>query len=87
MTSLKKGGGGGGGWREGGGGGCYGLSPLSPLPSIICHSRLVYIQSLTTASGSRLFGLVCRALDFYPGRPDSNPTIGGKFIQLCFIPS
>ena len=30
----------------------------------IMHSFCVYIQSLTTASGSRLFGSVVRALDF-----------------------
>ena len=35
---------------------------------------------------SRLFGSVVRALDFYPGRPGSNPTTGGNFFQLCFIP-
>ena len=39
------------------------------LPSIICLGRLriaskYTIQSLTTASGSRLFGSVFRALDF-----------------------
>ena len=38
------------------------------LPSIICLGRLriasKYIQSLTTESGSRLFGSVVRALDF-----------------------
>ena len=27
-----------------------------------------------------------RALDFYQGRPGSNPVTGGKFFQLCFIP-
>ena len=52
----------------------------------IMHSFYVYIQSLTTASESRLFGSVVRALDFYPDRPGSNPMIGGKFLQLCFIP-
>ena len=67
---------------------CYGLALL---PSIICLGRLriaskFFIQSLTTASGSRLFSSVVRALDFYPGGPGSNPTIGGKFFQLCFIP-
>ena len=56
------------------------------LPWQISHSLYVYIQSLTTESESRLFGSVVRALDFYPGRPCSNPTIGGKFFQLCFIP-
>ena len=34
----------------------------------ISHSLYVYIQSLTTASASRLFGSVVRALDFYPNR-------------------
>ena len=66
---------------------CYGLSLL---PSTICLGRFRmacrYIFTLTTASGSRLFGSVVRLLDFYPGRPGSNPTTGGKFIQLCFIP-
>ena len=33
----------------------------------IMHSFCVYNQSLTTASGSRLFGSVVRALDFCPG--------------------
>ena len=37
-------------------------------------------------SGGRLFGSVVRALDFYPGRPGSNPTVGRKSFQLCFIP-
>ena len=70
---------------------------LALLPSIICLGRLridcmyifnlyVYIQSLTTASRSRLFGSVVRALDFYPDRPGSNLTKGEKFVQLCFIP-
>ena len=58
---------------------CYGLALL---PSIIC------IQSLTTASGSPLFGSVVRALDFYPGRPGLHPIIGGKFFSyasfLCY---
>ena len=64
------------------------LRPSTPsfdyLPWQITHS--VYIQSLTTASGSRLFGSVVSALDFYPGGPGSIPTTGGKFFQLCFIP-
>ena len=34
------------------------------LPSIICLGRLRIAQSLTTASGSRLFGSMVRALDF-----------------------
>ena len=37
-------------------------------------------------SVSQLFGSVVRALDFYPGGPGSNPTTGGNFFQLCFIP-
>ena len=46
------------------------------LPSIICLGRLriASIQSLTTTSGSRLFGSVVRASDFYPGGPGSIPT-------------
>ena len=55
------------------------------LPWQITHSLQVYIQSLTTVSGSRLFGSVVKALDFYLGGPGLNPTIGGKFFQLCFI--
>ena len=70
---------------------CYGLALL---PSIICLGRfrmacryiLLYIPSLTNASASRLFGSVVRALEFYAGRPGSNPTTGRKFFQLCFIP-
>ena len=66
------------------------LRPSTPtfdyLPWQITHSFEVYIQSLTTASKSRLFGSVVRALDFYPGGQGSNPTIDGKFFQLCFIP-
>ena len=33
------------------------------------HTFCVYNQSLTTASDSRLFGSVVRALDFGPGGP------------------
>ena len=44
------------------------LRPSTPasdyLPWQITYSFWVYIQSLTTASGSRLFGSVVRALDF-----------------------
>ena len=65
------------------------LRPSTPtinyLPWQITHSLLVYIQSLTTASWSWLFGSVVRASDFYPGRPGLNSTIGGTFFQL-FIP-
>ena len=56
------------------------------LPWQVSHSLYVYIQSLTTALGSRLFGSVVRELDFYPGRQGSNPTIGERLFQLCFIP-
>ena len=38
----------------------------------------IYIHS---ASGSRFFGLVVRALDFYQGRPGSTPMTGGKFLN------
>ena len=66
---------------------CY---DLALLPSIICLGRLriayIYIQSLTTTSGSRLFGSMVRVLDFYPGGRGSNPTIGETFFQLCVIP-
>ena len=44
------------------------------LPWQISHSLYLHIQSLTTASESRLFGTVVRALDFYPDIPGSNPT-------------
>ena len=65
---------------------CY---DLALLPSIICLGRfcIACILSLTAvASGCWLFGSVVRALDFYPGKPGSNPTVGGKFFQLCFFP-
>ena len=66
------------------------LRPSTPtfdyLPWQITHSFLVDIQSLTTASESRLFGSVVRALDFYPGGPGSIPRKDGIFFQLCFIP-
>ena len=35
----------------------------------VMHSFCVYNQALTTASGSRLFGSVVRALDFWPRGP------------------
>ena len=38
--------------------------------------------------GYRLFGSVVRALDFYPCKPGSNPTIAGFFFSyasfLCY---
>ena len=66
------------------------LRPSTPifdyLPWQITHSFYVFIQSLTTASGSRLFGSVVRASDFYPDRPSSNPTKGGNVFTLYLIP-
>ena len=48
------------------------------LPRQITHS-------LTTAPGSSLFVSVVRTLDFYLGRPGSNPTIGGIFSALLMF--
>ena len=48
------------------------------------HSFYVYIQSLTTASGSRLFGSVVTALDFCPGDHGSNPARVVKFSAMLF---
>ena len=66
------------------------LGPSTPtfdyLPRQITHSVYVYNQSLTSASESRHFGSVVRALDFQPGGPGSIPTKGMTFFQLCFIP-
>ena len=65
------------------------LWPSTPifdnLPLQISHSLQVYIQSLTAASGSRLFGSAVGALNFYLDKPGMNPTKGGIFFQLCFI--
>ena len=65
------------------------LQPITPtfdyLPWQITHSLYVYIQSLTTMSGSQFFGSVVRALDFYLGGLGLDPMEGGKFFQLCFI--
>ena len=61
---------------------CY---DLALLPSIIYLGRFrirslkKYIQSRTTASESRLFGSVARALG--PDRPGSTPTTGGTFFS------
>ena len=47
---------------------------------------LVYNESLTTASGSRLFGSVVRALVFYRGDPGSIPSDGtGKFSAMLYF--
>ena len=46
----------------------------------------MYVQSLTTASGSRLFGSVVEHL--YSGGPGSNPSKAMGFFQpnlLCFV--
>ena len=42
--------------------------------------------NLTTASGNRLFRSMVRALDFYPGRPGSNPMIDGIYFSLSCAP-
>ena len=67
------------------------LWPITPTfdirPWQISHSLQVYIQSLTIAPGSRLFGSVLRALDYYSGRsPGSNPgpsKAGPSYIYSC----
>ena len=60
------------------------------LPSIICLGRLRiacrYIVNLWQLHQGFYSLALVRALDFYPGRPGSNPMIGGIFFQLCFIP-
>ena len=65
---------------------CY---SLSLLPLIICLGRLCiacrYIFNWQLCQGFDS-GSVVRALDLYLGRPGSNPTTGGKYFQLCFIP-
>ena len=44
----------------------------------------VFKQSLTTASESRLFGSVVRALVFYRGDPGSIPSVGtGNFFSYA----
>ena len=64
--------------------------PITPtfgnLPWQFSHSLQVYtcIQSLTTISVSRLFGSVVGALDVYPGRLGSNPTIDGIFLSAYY---
>ena len=51
------------------------------LSSLADYALLVgTIQSLTTASGSCLFGSVIRAVNLYPDRPGSKPKIGGFFF-------
>ena len=67
MTSLK--------W-----GSVTGLLSYLPLSTIVdLRIALQYIQSLTTASGNKLFGSVVRALDYHPGGPGSNP---GKRLEF-----
>ena len=62
------------------------LTRKDSLPWQILHSLYVYIQSLTTTSGSRLFGSVVRALDFYPADRVRIQRQAGFFFQLWFIP-
>ena len=66
---------------------CYG-----PAPSIICLGNLCiaskYLFNLWQLRQSRLFGSMVRKLDFNPGGPGSNPTIGANFFSdaslLCY---
>ena len=53
----------------------------------IMHSFCVYIQSLTTASGSRLFGSVFRALDFDQEVLGSNPVGVESFSAMPYFSS
>ena len=64
---------------------CYGPALLTDcLPRQIMHSFKVYIQSLTTASGSRLFGSVVGELDFCPGNHGSVPFRVGNFSAMLY---
>ena len=70
----------------------YVLRPSTPtfdyLPWQISQSLYVYIQSLTSESGSRLFDSVVRALDFYPDSPVRIPRKAEIFFSyasfLCY---
>ena len=69
------------------GGGCYGQA-LSPIyvHKVDFAYLLVYNQSLTTASGSRLFGSVVRALVSYRGDPGLIPSEGtGNFSAMLYF--
>ena len=60
---------------------CY---DLALLPSVICLGRFhILVASIYSNPDN---SSVVRVLDFYPGGPGSNPMVGGKFFQLCFIP-
>ena len=54
----------------------------------MCESVIACLRTCNqnVSSGSRLFGSVVGVLDFYPGKPGSNPTVGGNLFQLCLIP-
>ena len=61
------------------------LSPIY-LHKVDFAKLLVYYQSLTTASESRLFGSVVRALVFYRGDPGSIPSDGtGNFSAMLYF--
>ena len=57
--------------------------------SYLTHRLRVYIESLITVPGSRLFGtLVARALDFIPAAQVQIPPKSWDFFQpnlLCFV--
>ena len=69
---------------------CPLLRPSTPtfdyLPWQITHSLYRYIFNLWQLRQRVDSDSVVRALEFYPDRPGSNPTISGKFFQLCFVP-
>ena len=66
---------------------CYGPDTLTYI-STQGRFRIasVFNQSLTTASESRLFGSVVRALVFYRGDPGSIPSVGtGNFSAMLYF--
>ena len=69
-----------------GGGGGYGPGTLANiyLHKVDFAQLLVYYQSLTTASESRLFGSVERALFFTGPTRLRFPARARKYFQLCF---
>ena len=64
---------------------------LKRVSVTIYHSNLllkviiIYIQYLTTAAESLLYGAVVGTLDIYPGRPGLNPTIGAIFFSYASV--
>ena len=61
------------------------LSPLL-LHKVDLAWLLVYNQSLTTASGSRLIGSVVKAMVLYRGDPGSIPSKGtGNFLAMLYF--